>query len=266
MNRAVLENADVRSREMPLQEALASGAMALFGEKYDDHVRVVEAGPSRELCGGTHCHCTGDIGLFLITNEESIGAGIRRIEAVTGVGALREVRETRERLGRAAALLRVPAARVPEALGQLVESREKLQHELEARQRSGIEAAAAGLLGKAESIGAAKLVAANVGEGDVQQLRALSDHVRSSIGSGVVVLGGVKENKPYLVVAVTKDLVPGIDADKVVKAVQGIIDGKGGGRAESASAGGKDAARLAEAIEAARSAVRERLNGGRDRN
>ena len=266
VNRAILENADVRSRVMPLQEALASGAMALFGEKYDDQVRVVEAGPSRELCGGTHCHCTGDIGLFLITSEESIGAGIRRIEAVTGVGALREVRETRERLGRAAATLRVPPARVPEALGQLVESREKLQHELEAKQRSGIEAAAAGLLRMAESIGTAKLVAANVGEGDVQQLRALSDHVRSSIGSGVVVLGGVRESKPYLVVAVTKDLTRIVDADGIVKLVQGIIDGKGGGRAESASAGGKDAGRLAEAIEAARSAVRERLNGGRDRS
>ncbi len=266
VNRAILENADVRSRVMPLQDALSSGAMALFGEKYDDHVRVVEAGPSRELCGGTHCHCTGDIGLFLVTNEESIGAGIRRIEAVTGVGALREVRETREQLGRAASTLRVPPARVPEALGQLVESREKLQHELEAQQRSGVEAAAAALLGRAETIGSAKLIAANVGEGDVQQLRALSDRIKSLIGSGVVVLGAVREGHPYLVIAVTKDLVPALDADKLVKGVQGIIDGRGGGRAESASAGGKDAARLAEAIEAARIAVRERLNGGRDRS
>src|SRR5436190_18571431 len=155
VNRQILANADVHSRTMPLQEALASGAMALFGEKYDDQVRVVEAGEngySRELCGGTHCHCTGDIGLFLITKEESIGAGVRRIEAVTGVGALREVRETRDRIGRAASTLRVPPARVPEAVAQLAESREKLQHELEANQRSGIESAAAGLLSKAEMI------------------------------------------------------------------------------------------------------------------
>src|SRR5207245_6258464 len=105
VNDAILQNANVHARVMPLDEALASGAMALFGEKYDNEVRVVEAGPSRELCGGTHCHCTGDIGLFLITKEESIGAGVRRIEAVTGVGAIREVRDTRERLGRAAAAL-----------------------------------------------------------------------------------------------------------------------------------------------------------------
>ncbi|TMB72021.1 MAG: alanine--tRNA ligase [Chloroflexi bacterium] len=250
---------------MPLQEALASGAMALFGEKYDDQVRVVEAGYSRELCGGTHCHCTGDIGPFLITKEESIGAGVRRIEAVTGTGALREMRETRERLARAAATLRVPPARVPEAVTQLHEQRDRLQHELEAKQRSGVEAAAAGLLDKAELIGTAKVIAANVGEGDVQQLRALSDRIRAAIGSGVVVLGGVREGKPNLVVAVTKDLVTSVDADKLVKEVQGIIDGRGGGRPESASAGGKDATRLGEAVEAARSAVRQRLNGGRDR-
>ena len=265
VNRQILANADVHAVSMPLQEALASGAMALFGEKYDDQVRVVEAGYSRELCGGTHCHCTGDIGPFLITKEESIGAGVRRIEAVTGTGALREMRETRERLARTAATLRVPPARVPEAVTQLHEQRDRLQHELEAKQRSGVEAAAAGLLDKAELIGAAKVIAANVGEGDVQQLRALSDRIRAAIGSGVVVLGGVREGKPNLVVAVTKDLVTIVDADKLVKEVQGIIDGRGGGRPESASAGGKDATRLGEAVEAARSAVRQRLNGGRDR-
>jgi len=265
VNWQILANADVHAVSMPLQEALASGAMALFGEKYDDQVRVVEAGYSRELCGGTHCHCTGDIGPFLITKEESIGAGVRRIEAVTGTGALREMRETRERLARTAATLRVPPARVPEAVTQLHEQRDRLQHELEAKQRSGVEAAAAGLLDKAELIGAAKVIAANVGEGDVQQLRALSDRIRAAIGSGVVVLGGVREGKPNLVVAVTKDLVTSVDADKLVKEVQGIIDGRGGGRPESASAGGKDATRLGEAVEAARSAVRQRLNGGRDR-
>ena len=265
VNWQILANADVHAVSMPLQEALASGAMALFGEKYDDQVRVVEAGYSRELCGGTHCHCTGDIGPFLITKEESIGAGVRRIEAVTGTGALREMRETRERLARTAATLRVPPARVPEAVTQLHDQRERLQHELEAKQRSGVEAAAAGLLDKAELIGAAKVIAANVGEGDVQQLRALSDRIRAAIGSGVVVLGGVREGKPNLVVAVTKDLVTSVDADKLVKEVQGIIDGRGGGRPESASAGGKDATRLGEAVEAARSAVRQRLNGGRDR-
>ena len=267
VNRAILENADVHANVMPLQDALATGAMALFGEKYDDVVRVVEAGPtSRELCGGTHCHCTGDIGLFLINKEESIGAGVRRIEAVTGVGALREVKEMRDRLVRSAATLRVPPTRVPEGVLQLAESRERLQKELEAAQRSGIDSLAADLLAQAETVDGARIVAANIGDGDVAHLRSLSDRIRETVGSGVIVLGAVRAGAPSLVVTVTKDLARSVDANAVIRQVAPIIDGKGGGRPESATAGGKDAARLPEAIEAARSAVRERLNGGRDRS
>jgi alanyl-tRNA synthetase len=265
VNRQILANADVHARSMPLQEALASGAMALFGEKYDDQVRVVEAGYSRELCGGTHCHCTGDIGPFLITKEESIGAGIRRIEAVTGVGALREMRDIRERLGRAAATLRVPPSRVPEAVAQLHESRERLQDELEQQQKVGIEASAAALLAKAEILGGAKLVAQNVGDADAHQLRALAERLRATLGSGVVILGGVRASHPSVVVAVTKDLSKDVDAGKLVKEIGPRYEIRGGGRPESAEAGGKDASRLAEFIEAARSSVRERLTGGRDR-
>jgi alanyl-tRNA synthetase len=265
VNHAILDNASVHARVMPLSDALASGAMALFGEKYDDEVRVIEAGPSRELCGGTHCHCTGDIGPFLITKEESIGAGIRRVEAVTGVGALREMRDVRERLARAASALRVPPTRVPEGVAQLIESRERLEKELAALQRSGIDSVAASLLEKAVVVGNSKLVAADVGDGDVNQLRALSDWIRERIGSGVVVLGARRNGAAAIVVNVTKDLSSAVNADALVKQVLApIIDGKGGGRAESASAGGKNPARLAEALETARETVRGRLDGGRD--
>jgi alanyl-tRNA synthetase len=264
VNRAILDNASVHARVMPLSDALASGAMALFGEKYDDEVRVIEAGPSRELCGGTHCHCTGDIGPFLITKEESIGAGVRRIEAVTGVGALREVRDVRDRLSRAAATLRVPPARVPESVAQLFESRERLEKELATLQRSGVDSAAASLLATAVAVGSAKLVAADVGDGDVPGLRALSDRIRETIGSGVVVLGARRNGTAALTVYVTKDLSSKVNADVLVKEVLApIIDGKGGGRPESASAGGKNPARIAEALETARETVRARLDGGR---
>jgi alanyl-tRNA synthetase len=267
VNRAILDNASVHARVMPLSDALASGAMALFGEKYDDEVRVIEAGPSRELCGGTHCHCTGDIGPFLITKEESIGAGVRRIEAVTGVGALREVRDVRDRLSRAAATLRVPPARVPESVAQLIESRERLEKELATLQRSGVDSVAAALLAKAEVVGNAKLVAADVGDGDVSQLRALSDRIRETIGSGVVVLGARRNGTAALVVNVTKDLSAKVNADALVKEVLApIVEGKGGGRPESATGGGKDPSRLAEMLETARETVRERLDGGRGRN
>ncbi len=262
VNRAILANADVHAREMPLQEALASGAMALFGETYGDVVRVVEAGPSRELCGGTHCHCTGDIGLFLITKEESIGAGVRRLEAVTGIGALREVREMRDRSARAAAALRVPPARLPEAVVQLVESRERLDKERAALQRSGADSVASSLLAKAESLGKVKVVAANVGDADLKQLQALSDRVRDGLGTGVVILGGAHDGRASLMVTVSKDLSGKVDANAVIRSVATIIDGKGGGRPESANAGGKAPNRLPEAVAAARTAVMERLNGG----
>jgi len=264
VNDAILSNEDVHAQTMPLKEALASGAIALFGEKYDNEVRVVEAGStSRELCGGTHCHCTGGSGIFLITKEESIGAGVRRLEAVTGVGALREIREMRERTNRAAAALRAPPTRLPEAVTQLLEQRDRLEKDLASVQRSGVEAAASSLLAKAEALDGAQIVAADVGDADLTQLRALSDRLRGSLGRGVVVLGGARAGKPALLVTVSRDLVATVDADKVIKTVAHIIEGRGGGRPESASAGGKNAARLGEAIAAARSAVVDRLNGRR---
>src|SRR5438876_1894937 len=147
VNEAILANASVHAQSMPLQDALASGATHLFDEKYGDEVRAVEAGPtSRELCGGTHCHCTGDIGLFLITNEESIGAGVRRIEAVTGEGAIREVHDLRDRVDRASATLKVPTARLPDAVAQMQESRERLEKQLASLLKTGVDQTAGTLV------------------------------------------------------------------------------------------------------------------------
>src|SRR5437867_2571383 len=243
-------------------QTAAPGVIVMSAKVVDGVVRVVEAGPSRELCGGTHCHCTGDIGLFLITKEESIGAGVRRLEAVTGVGALREVREMRDRSARAAAALRVPPSRLPEAVAQLVESRERLDKERAALQRSGADSVASSLLAKAESLGNVKVVAANVGEADLKQLQALSDRVRDGLGTGVVILGGAHDGRASLMITVSKDLSRKVDANAAIKSVATIIDGKGGGRPESANAGGKAPDRLPEAVAAARTAVVERLDGG----
>jgi len=262
VNAAVLENASVRAQAMPIQEALASGALHLFDEKYGDEVRVVEAGPSRELCGGTHCHCTGDIGLFLITKEESIGAGIRRIEAVTGEGALREVRDLRQHLGRAAAVLRVAPARVPDAVAQLREKGERFERELQDLQRSGAEASAASLVAKAEQLDGARVVVANVGDADTKQLQTLADRVRDGLGTGVAILGSTREGKPYIAVAVSKDLTTKVQAGVVVKEVAPLMGGNGGGPATSASGGGKEPARLGDALSSAQRMVRERLMGG----
>src|SRR5260221_503428 len=242
--------------------ALASGATHLFDEKYGDEVRVVEAGPtSRELCGGTHCHCTGDIGLFLITKEESIGAGVRRIEAVTGEGALREVHDMRDRVERAAGSLKVPPARLPEAVAQMAESREKLEKQLAALQKSGVDQTAHGLVAAAELLDGAKLVVKDVGDYDQQVLRGLADRVRDGLGTGIAVLGSTHAGRPGLAVAVSNDLTARVHAGNLVKELASIIDGSGGGPANSATGGGKDAARLGDALEAGARAVREKLGG-----
>lgn len=259
VNAAILQNASVHARVMPLKDALASGALHLFDEKYLDEVRVIEAGPSRELCGGTHCHCTGDIGLFLITKEESIGAGLRRIEAVTGEGALREVRDMRERLGRAAAALRTAPARVPEAVAQLLEQRTRLEKDLATSQRSGLDTSAERLVAKAESLDGHRVIVENVGQADQGQLRALADRVRDLFRSGVVVLGSTSGDRAWLAVAVTKDLHGSIHAGEIVKRVAPIIGGGGYGPPQSATGGGKDVQRLTDALDAASTEVRRAL-------
>lgn len=260
VNDAILMNASVHAQTMPLQDALTSGATHLFDEKYGDLVRVVEAGPtSRELCGGTHCHCTGDIGLFLITKEESIGAGVRRIEAVTGEGALREVAQLRGHLARAAATLRVPPSRVPETVLQLQESRERLEKQLAAVQRSGIDATATALVAKAALVAGIKLVVADVGSVDQQSLRTLADRVRTGLGSGIAVLGALHEGRPSLAVSVSADLVDRIHAGNTIREITQVIGGNGGGPANSATGGGRDPARLADALEAGRRSIGARL-------
>ncbi|HET8568731.1 MAG TPA: alanine--tRNA ligase, partial [Candidatus Limnocylindria bacterium] len=259
VNAAILDNVSVRARTMPLQDALASGAVHLFDERYGDEVRVVEAGPSKELCGGTHCHCTGDIGVFLITKEESIGAGVRRIEALTGEGALREIREARQSLGRAAAMLRVPAARVPDAVADLRGARERLEKEIESAQRSGVESAATGLVAKAIQLDGARVVVSDVGEADDKQLKALADKVRDGLGTGVAILGGTREGRAYIAIAVSKDLAGTVSAGALVKEVAPIFGGNGGGPPTSATGGGKEPARLGTALETAERSVRARL-------
>jgi len=172
------------------------------------------------------------------------------------------VREIRDRSAKAAAALRVPPARLPEAVAQLVESRERLDKERAALQRSGADSVASSLLAKAESLGRAKVVAENVGDADLKQLQALADRIREGLGTSVVILGGSSDGKAALFITVTKDIAEKVSAKSVVNAVQGVFHAKGGGRPESASAGGGVPALLGEAVAAARTEARERLDGG----
>lgn len=260
INAAILENRPVRARELPLQDALASGALALFDESYAETVRVMEVEDfSRELCGGTHVGATGEIGAFVITKEESVGAGMRRVEALTGKGALRHFAEHSGALGALAAQLKVPRTRVVETVSALQESQRKLDKELHSLERQTAEAQIDAILAGATSVNGAPVVSARVNAKDLDQLRAIGDRLRDRVGSGVIVLGAVAGDRAHMIFVVTKDLVPRVNALHLKDLAAPLIGGGGGGRPDSASAGGREPARLNEALEAADSAARASL-------
>ncbi|MCL6450315.1 MAG: alanine--tRNA ligase [Acetobacteraceae bacterium] len=263
VNARVLEDLEVRAYEASLEEARAQGAMALFGEKYGERVRVVQVGEfSRELCGGTHVGRTGQIGLVFILSEGGIGAGLRRIEAAAGLEALREARAARDLLGRAAALLRTEppsvASKVEEALAQ-ARGLERQVEELRGRlARFGAEE----LLAQAREVSGVRLVAGRAPVAEMEALRSMCDLLRDRLGSGVVVLGGAAGGRVSLVAAVTRDLVArGVSASRLVARLARVVGGGGGGRPELAQAGGRDPSRLDEALAQAADALAEELGG-----
>jgi len=243
---------EVTWREMPIDQAKALGAMALFGEKYGDVVRMVEVGNgfSRELCGGTHVRNVSQIQAFKIVSESGIGGGVRRMEAVTGRGALAYLEQEKEKQLSAVEQLR---ARIKELEKELEQARAKL---------------AAGetdaLIAKAHEVAGVKVVAGSAPVSSMDDLRNMTDVIRDKIGSGVVVLGATAgEEKVNLVAAVTKDLVGKVHAGNLVKAVAQICGGGGGGRPDMATAGGKVPAKLGEALQAVAGLVEEQLSGKR---
>ncbi len=272
VNDAILADHPVRPVPMHYREALAAGAMALFTEKYGDEVRVIHIGEegtelSKELCGGTHVARTGQIGLFHVTAEESIGAGVRRIEAVTGHMAQRLVHDRLSIMDRAAALLRVPAEELGFAVRHLQEEFQAAEKEAAGLRGTLARLQAARLAESAERVepaagtgAAVAVVAAQVAGANMDTLREMSDWLRAALGSAVVVLASGIDGKPQLIAAVTDDLVNrGIHAGGLVKAIAQVVGGSGGGRPTLAQAGGKDLARLDEALAQVAALVRERL-------
>jgi alanyl-tRNA synthetase len=260
INSVILEDRPVRAHEMPLQDALASGALALFDEKYAERVRVMEVENfSRELCGGTHVSATGEIGLFVITREESVGTGVRRIEALTGKGAWRYLNEQRETLGTIADRLRVPRGRVADAVAALQEAHKKLEREVEGMQRDSADVQIQGLLERAAQVDGAFLIASKVNAKDMDHLRTIGDRIRDRVKSGVILLGTASDDRAQIIAVVTKDLVARVSAKALIELVAPLIEGRGSGRPESAAGGGKAPRRLSEALEAAAREARERL-------
>jgi alanyl-tRNA synthetase len=266
VNDTILANYPVQPEFHTYKEAVAAGAMALFGEKYGDQVRVIKIGDaqapfSQELCGGTHVNYTGDIGFFHIVSEGSVAAGVRRIEAVTGRGAYRLAQERMAVLDATAAFLGCAPAEVDQKVLNLMEELQGLEKKVEKLQRELARQDFEGLLGQVQDINGVNVLSAQVQASDVATLREMSDWFRDRLGSGVIVLGAVLSDKPNFIAAVTPDLVEqGLHAGNLVKAVAKEVGGGGGGRPTMAQAGGRDPSRMAEALNQVPGLVEQSLN------
>jgi alanyl-tRNA synthetase len=263
VNAEILRDRPVVTEVKAYADAVAGGATALFGEKYGSEVRVVSIGDfSQELCGGTHVGRIGEIGPFMILSEGSVAAGVRRIEAMTGEAAIDRLHQMTKTLDAASRALRTPWAETPAAIESLQERNRALEREIE-RLRGEIAGSRAGdLLDRAVEIGGLRILAARVDADTKDGLRQLGDRLRDRVGSGAVVLGAVIDGKPSLLAMVTPDAVSrGVKAGDIVREAAAIVDGRGGGRPDLAEAGGKDPAKLDDAIAAVAAIVQRGLAG-----
>lgn len=260
VNEHIRLNHPVETKLMAQDEAIKSGAMALFGEKYGDVVRVLRMGDfSTELCGGTHVDRTGDIGLFKITQETGTAAGVRRIEAVTGAGALRYIEAEEQLLNEIAQLTRGKRDEAGERVRQLVERNRQLEKELEQLKGKLASSAGSDLAAQAQDINGIKVLAAKLDGADVKTLRDTLDQLKNKLGSAAVVLAAVQNGKVSLVAGVTKEQTKQIKAGELVNAVAQQVGGKGGGRPDMAQAGGSDPAALDAALASVPDWVRQQL-------
>jgi alanyl-tRNA synthetase len=250
MNEQILSNREVSTNVMDLDQALQTGAMALFGEKYGDKVRVVSISDfSKELCGGTHVGRTGDIGICKIVYEGSISSGVRRIEAITGEGALKKFQEAQAQLNRVAGIVRTSESDVVDQIEKLVSREKSMEHELQQLKTKVAQAEAGQLETQARDMKGVKVLAARVDGLDRAQLRTLVDSLRNKWKSAVVVLATTEDSNIAIVSGVTKDLTAKVHAGKLAGSVAQAVGGKGGGRPDMAEAGGKDIAALPAALE-----------------
>jgi alanyl-tRNA synthetase len=248
VNAQVLANAATQARVMGFDEAVKGGAMALFGEKYGDEVRVLDIGNSRELCGGTHVSRSGDIGLFKLVAESGVAAGIRRVEAVTGEGALAWVQAQQDQLDQAAAVLKTRPEELAHKISQLQEGMRGLEKEL-ARLKSSLAASQGDeLLSQAVEVQGVKVLAAMLQGADAKALRETLDQLKQKLKSAVLVLAANEGARVSLIAGVTADLTARVKAGELVNHVAQQVGGKGGGRADMAQAGGTDAAALPQAL------------------
>ncbi len=260
VNDEILQNRATQAQYMGYDEAVQGGAVALFGEKYGDEVRVLDIGSSRELCGGTHVERTGDIGLFKIVSEGGVAAGVRRVEAITGANALAWVQQVNDTLLQAAASVKSQPAELVDRIGLLQSQLRSLERELEQLKSKQAASVGSNLADQAVALGdGAKLLVATVSGTEPKALRGMVDQLKDKLKSAVVLLATASDDKISLVAGVTPDLVDRVKAGELVGMVAGQVGGKGGGRPDMAMGGGSDVAALAAATASVEAWVRERL-------
>jgi alanyl-tRNA synthetase len=249
VNEQIYRNTPVQTEVRATEEAMASGAMALFGEKYGDRVRVVSIpGFSLELCGGTHVRATGDIGAFVVTQESGVAAGVRRIEAHTGEGAIAWHQQQRGALDRITGALNTTPEQGVEIVQRLQADVKRLTRELEQAKMKAALGGGGAAQDDTREVKGVKLIARRVSGLEKSALRGLSDSLRDRLGSGVVIIASENDGKVSLVVSVTKDLTPRVQAGRLVKELAPIVGGGGGGRPDFAEAGGKDPSKIDELL------------------
>ena len=263
VNEQIWQNHAVITALMDLDSAMNSGAIALFGEKYQENVRVVEIpGFSKELCGGTHVPATGAIGLFKIVSESGISAGVRRLEAITGKAALKRFRDDEQLLDYLNVQHKVLARDLPSYIDKLNSRIRELQRQAAELKFQSARANIAGLLSEARVISGVRVLAHLIPEVDRAAMRALADELKQKLQSGVVILGSPQDDKAALVVMVTADLSRRLPASRIIKEIAPLIGGSGGGKPELAEAGGKDSLGLADALQRGYSIVQALLSTG----
>ena len=248
VNREIVANAATQARVMPIDEAQKTGAMMLFGEKYGDEVRVLDIGSSRELCGGTHVARTGDIGLFKVLSESGVAAGVRRVEAVTGMGALGFVHHQETLLHEIAGALKSSVDEAAQRVAQVLDNSRALEKELAQAKGKLASAAGSDLVGRAKSIGGINVLAVRIDGADAKTLRDTVDQLKNKLDPAVVLLASVDGDKVLLAAGVSQSLTGRFKAGELLARAAAVVGGKGGGRPDFAQGGGTNPAALAQAL------------------
>jgi alanyl-tRNA synthetase len=258
VNDRVRADATVTVEETSYDEAVRKGALAFFGDKYGDRVRVVKIGDfSSELCGGTHIHRSGEIGIFKLPFETGVAAGVRRIEALTGEGALDLIRQYEDKLKEIGFLVRANADDTVDKVRKLLDRQRELEKEIEKLRGQLEKDQLPEILAKKQSVDGANFVVSRVDGVDGKQLREIADTIKEKLGSAVVVLASANDTNVNLVAAVTQDLTRRYHAGKIIKELASMVGGGGGGRADFAQAGGKEPSKLDDALSRAEALIRE---------